>query len=133
MKARQFRQLAGVSKSRRARLVLEGLRLIASNVSSLAQELEKCNEARATRASRLAYNAGREEAGKFLILLDVWRVPDASDAHVARQFVRAKRHLEKLIYAQMTEYSLASQSELLRAINRQASIRTRTRDTDGAA
>lgn len=118
MKTRQFKQLAGVSKSRRAALVLEGLRLIASNVTSLAQELDRCNEAQATRASRLAYNAGREEAGKFLILLDVWRAPDASGAQIAQQFDRAKRHLEKLIYAQVADYSLASQSELLRAINR---------------
>ena len=118
MKTRQFQQLAGVPRADRADLVLEGLRAIAENVGALASELKKCNEARALRAAELVYNAGREEAGKFLILIDVWRSPGAGQRVISRQFWRAGDHLSKLIYAQMADYSIASQAELLNAINR---------------
>jgi AbiV family abortive infection protein len=75
-------------------------------------------EAQLYTAAQLLANVAKEEAGKFLVLLDSCRAPDASDATISRQFGRAADHLAKLMYAEMVDYSIASQGELLRAIER---------------
>lgn len=116
MKTRQFKKLAGAPRSQQVDLVLEGLTAIGANVSALSDELEKCNKARAFRSARLVCNAGREEAGKFLILIDAWRAPGAEQRAMSKQFARAGDHLSKLIYARIAEYAIASQAELLRAV-----------------
>jgi AbiV family abortive infection protein len=118
MKTRQFKKLAGLSPARRASLVVEGLVGIGDNVGRLVEELEKCNAAGAYRSARLLRNVGREEAGKFLVLIDAWRALDADAKTISRQFARAGAHLSKLIYAQIADYSIASQSELVDAVNR---------------
>ena len=117
MKTRQFRQLGGLRAADRDRLVAEGLAAIAANVSQIAGEMAKCAEFKSRRASRLLYNIGREEAGKFLALIDVYRSPGSSQATTARQFARAGSHLAKLVYAQMADYSIASRTELISAID----------------
>lgn len=104
-------------RAERVERVLEGLVAIGENVATLADELEKCNKARAFRSARLVNNVAWEEAGKFLILIDEWRAPEAEQAAISRQFKRAGNHLSKLIYAQMADYAIASQKELLGAIN----------------
>lgn len=116
MKTRQVKQLAGLPKSKRQSLTVEGLQTIGANVARLAEELEHCNEASAYRAARLVNNVGREEAGKFLVLIDAYRSPTASQATLARQFWRAGDHLSKLLYAQIADYSIGSQGELIRAV-----------------
>lgn len=113
MKTRQFRQLAGLSSERRAELIAEGLHRIAENVTRLANELKRCDAAGAHRAADLIYNVGREEAGKFLVLIDAFRAPNADQKTISDHFARAGDHLCKLIYAQIADYSIASQSELL--------------------
>jgi hypothetical protein len=116
MKARQFKQLAGATGPKRADLVVEGLEAIGANVSALASEVERCDTADARRASRLVGNVGTEEAGKFLILLDAYRSPRSDAATISRQFNRAQVHLPKLVYAQIADYSIGSQAELVRAL-----------------
>lgn len=117
MKTRQFKRLATTSKGQQEQLVVNGLQFIGANVVDLARELEACSGARAYRASRLLYNIGREEAGKFLVLIDAYRSPSSDQAALSRQFGRAGDHLAKLIYAQIADYSIASQAELLGAVN----------------
>lgn len=116
VKQRQFHRLAGLSRTERERLILEGLAAVGANVVAIATELEVCNEARAFRAARLLHNVGREEAGKFLVLIDGWRSADSDQAVMSRQFRRAGDHLCKLIYSQIADYSIGSQSELLSAV-----------------
>lgn len=77
---------------------------------------EACNESSSFRAARLLRNVGREEAGKFLILIDAYRSPASDQAALSRQFGRAKDHLSKLVYAQVADYSIGSQSEMLSAV-----------------
>lgn len=117
MKTRQFTQIANIARGRREQVVVEGLKHIGSNVVNLIEEMDRCAEARANRASQLLYNVGREEAGKFLILIDAYRTPSTEQAALARQFRRAGSHLAKLIYAQIADYSIASQAELVSAVN----------------
>jgi AbiV family abortive infection protein len=116
MKTRQFKQLAGRGFTQRLPLLIEGLAAIATNVRHIAAELDVCVDAQAYRAAELLRNIGREEAGKFLILIDSSRAPGSDQATISRQFDRAGNHLAKLIYAQVADYSIASQPELLRAI-----------------
>jgi len=89
MKTRQFVRLASVAAERRDQLLLEGLRRLGANITTLIVEIDECNQAGARRAATLLRNIGREEAGKFLILLAI---------------------------AQMADYSIGSRSEMLRAI-----------------
>lgn len=116
MKTRQFKQLAGLTGTRRTDLVVEGLGAIAGNIGALADEIEACLNAGASRAAQMVSNVGVEEAGKFLILLDVYRSPHSDARVVSRQFDRAQVHLPKLVYAQIADYSIGSQTELLRAL-----------------
>lgn len=99
-------------------MVLDGLALIASNVSRLAESLERCADVGAHPSARLTYNAGREEAGKFLALVDLYRAPQAGQGTVAKHVRRCGNHLAKLLYAQIADYSIASQGELVRAVDR---------------
>ena len=56
--------------------VCVGLSVIAANVcEQLMAELEACKASDLRRASVLLANLGREEAGKFLILIDIYRSP----------------------------------------------------------
>lgn len=96
--------------------MVEGLLTIGENVAVIAEEMESCNEAGAFRAARLLYNVGREEAGKFLILIDAYRAPHSDQVTISRQFGRARDHLSKLVYAQMADYSIGSQEELVSAV-----------------
>ena len=118
MKTRQFKQLAGRGFEQRLPLLLEGLQAIAQNVDAIAAEFQICANAGAFRAAELHRIIGQEEAGKFLVLIDSCRAPHADGATISRQFGRAGNHLAKLIYAQIADYSIASQRELLRAIDR---------------
>lgn len=118
MKTRQFQRLAGMPRQARDELALEGLTLVASNVSRLADSLELCVQAGAVASAHLTYNAGREEAGKFLALIDLYRAPSANQSTVSRQVRRCGNHLAKLLYAQMADYSIASRDELVGAVDR---------------
>lgn len=118
MKARQFKQLASVGRDRRAAMVVEGLEAIGENVARLASEIEACSDAKAFRAAQLAYNVSREEAGKFLALIDAYRVAAPTQETLVRQFGRCGDHLAKLLYAEIADYSIATRNELVSALDR---------------
>jgi len=101
---------------RRAEVLCEGLTAIAANVQSLTTEISNCGDA--ARAGGLAFSVAREEAGKFLALLDVYRSPSSTAEVVTRQFRHASKHLSKLIYASTADASIADRSELLQFVNR---------------
>jgi AbiV family abortive infection protein len=117
VKTRQFKQLGGMALMQRLPLLVQGLEAVAANVRRIAAERVVCAEAGAHHAAELLRNLGREEAGKFLVLLDTCRAPASAPATISRQFDRARIHLAKLIYAQIADYSIASQRELLRAVD----------------
>ena len=117
MKTRQFQQLANLPRPTRDALVVEGLLAIEANVAVIADGMEACIKVDAFRADRMLHNLAREEAGKFLVLIDAYRSPGVDQAVLFRQFKRAGNHLSKLVYAQMADYSIASQAELLSAVS----------------
>ncbi|MDQ2959803.1 MAG: AbiV family abortive infection protein [Candidatus Dormibacteraeota bacterium] len=118
MKARQFRQLANKTFAQRLPLLIEGLEALTVNLDRLAADFDLSVHAKAYRAAEMVRNVAREEGGKFLILIDSCRAPDSSPQQLSRQFARAGNHLAKLIYDQIADYSIASQDELLRAVEK---------------
>lgn len=116
MKTRQFHRLAYEKPRRRWQMLSEGLELIAASIEALLAEIHQANSAGAYRAGRLACNVAREEAGKFLVLIDAARDPNLTQEGLSKQLARAGSHLEKLIYAQMADYSIASSIEMRGAI-----------------
>jgi AbiV family abortive infection protein len=116
MKSRQFKQLGGLAQRHRLPLLVQGLEAVAANVRRIAADRVICAEAGAHYAAELLRNLGREEAGKFLVLIDTCRAPASPPATISHQFDRAGSHLAKLIYSHIADYSIASQSELLRAV-----------------
>jgi AbiV family abortive infection protein len=107
-----------MAKAKRTEWLIEGLNAIGANVVALAEDLERCREARAFRAGTLARNALREEAGKFLILMDIYRLPRNDQGLVEQQLKRATNHMAKLIYDQMTDYCIGDRRELVEAVDR---------------
>jgi hypothetical protein len=84
----------------------------------LAGDLDACTNAGARSAVRLVENQAREEAGKFLLLMDVARHPAIEPKELSDHLARAGRHLPKLSYAQMADYSIALRGEMASAIDR---------------
>ena len=117
MKTRQFVQLGGVSRPQRDELLVDGLKIIATAIENLKLEFDICAEAGAHRAARLVRNAAVEEAGKFLLLIDHFRDPDATQAEQTKHFRRAGNHLAKLLYAQIADYSIGDRRELQGAVD----------------
>ncbi len=115
MKTRQFQQLAGLPPAQRDALVEEGLSLLAERLQTIATELTAAKSP--TLGTELATNVAGEEAGKALLMLDVYRSPNATQKEVARQFRRARDHLAKLLYDQMTAYRIATTTELRNLID----------------
>jgi AbiV family abortive infection protein len=116
MRTRQFRQLAGMGTAKRLPFLEAGLTAIGANVQQLAAEHDECVRSGARRSAQLVRNVAREEAGKFLILIDAARCPAADQGLLSDHFNRAGVHLAKLIYAQIADYSIATQEELLGAV-----------------
>ena len=75
MKPRQFKQLLSVPLKERVALVCEGLEHLGSRLRLLASEIDQ--QPAGVGLELLAGVAG-EEAGKALILIDIFRSPGAS-------------------------------------------------------
>lgn len=115
MKPRQFAQIASKRPAERWQLLADGLQLLAASIEQLLEEIAQANTAGAYRAGHLACNVAREEAGKFLVLIDVAR-DRGSQKQMHSQLRRASSHPEKLMYAQMADYSIGDSNEMRRAI-----------------
>lgn len=113
---RQFQQLANLPSKRRLPLLVEGLNAVGNGVERIAAELKTCSASAAHKAAALMRNTGKEEAGKFLILIDPYRSPASRQKAISTHFARAGNHIAKLIYGQIADYSIASRSELVRAV-----------------
>jgi hypothetical protein len=113
---RQFKQLANRNAHDRDVLLIDGLTRIGASVRALVDEWINAESIGAHRACKLVRNTAREEAGKFLLLLDHYRDPTATQAQRSAHFKRGGDHLAKLIYAQITDYSIASYDELRSAV-----------------
>lgn len=97
-------------------MLIEGLTRIGESVGVMAREIELADDAEAPTAARVLRNVCREEAGKFLLLLDLYRMPKISQGQMSTHLHRAGDHLAKLLYAQMADFAIGDRREMSRAI-----------------
>jgi hypothetical protein len=90
---------------------------VAEHVATLEHAATQQEGPAAARAAAAIRAIADEEAGKFLVLLDVARGARTSAQVKARQLRRAGDHLAKGIYARAAEMRPASYGELLSYVN----------------
>nr|MDE0500644.1 hypothetical protein [bacterium] len=87
---------------------------IASHVDSLVGAAIRCDKAGDGVAAEVLMAIARDEAGKFLVLLDAARIPYTDKARMTSQLKRAGSHLAKSLYFEMTDLRPATLSEVER-------------------
>ena len=105
----------GLPPNERVILVCAGLTHLGDRLRVLKEEIEAQSPG---VAAELLIGVAGEEAGKSLILLDLYRSPAASQKTMSRQLKRASQHLPKLLYRQVVDYQIASRNELISALER---------------
>ena len=113
-KARQYQQLANAPKADFFGLVAEGLTGLAEHIAALVTSAERCYENGDELAGDILVAIAREEAGKFLILLDATRIEWKEQASRSSQLKRASDHLAKSLYFEMSDLNPATLSEVER-------------------
>ena len=111
---RRYDQLASVPKVDFFRVLGEGLDAIASHVQSLVGAAIRCDKAGDSVAAEILMAIAREEAGKFLVLLDAARIPYNKRERMTSQLKRASDHLAKSLYFEMTDLCPATLSHIER-------------------
>jgi hypothetical protein len=104
--ARAIKSLANLPDDRLFREIAEGLGLVHEHAAELARCLR---EASRPRSIRVLEPLLREEAAKYLILLDAVRCPRSG---LADQLSKFSNHVARLIYADVCDWHVASFGEL---------------------
>ena len=107
---RQFTQLASVPKAQFFVVLGQGMDALASHVETLVGAAVRSDDAGDSLAAKILVTIAREEAGKFLILLDAARIPYNHKARMTKQLKRAKDHLAKGLYVETTDVCAATLS-----------------------
>ena len=108
--SRQFHLLANVSKTKVFGTLGEGMDAVASHVETLVGAAIRSGDAGDGLAAKILIAIAREEAGKFLVLLDAARVPYNKKARMTSQLNRAGDHLAKSLYVEMADVCAATLS-----------------------
>src|SRR2546423_1283472 len=103
MHPRRLAKLASLPVPRLLSSLAEGMTHIARHLEALEDDASKCS-ARGQAAIRVISD---EEAGKFLILLDVARCAYDTQDIKSRQLKRGHDHLAKGIYVEVADMSPA--------------------------
>jgi AbiV family abortive infection protein len=114
VKTRQFHRLAGEPRDRFYALLAEGLTSIAEHCLHLDSAARTLAAGGDTRSAFVLDTLAREEAGKYLVLLDVARAGRRDQARLSTQLKRAGDHLAKGLYAAVARIRPGDYAELLR-------------------
>ena len=107
---RQFCQLASVPKAEFFVVLGQGMDAVASHVEILVGAAVRSDDAGDSLAAKILVAIAREEAGKFLVLLDAARIPYNDKARMTSQLKRARNHLAKSLYVEMADVCAATLS-----------------------
>lgn len=112
---RQASRICQMSPANRIAFIAEGLPVIhASAMGFWAAAAELCER---PREAEVLAGFAKEEAAKVLILLDIVRCPEKQVATKLNNLLsRFYGHLERLIYAQLTEWWFTDVAELRKAV-----------------
>lgn len=111
---RQYAHIANAPKSEFFALVAEGMTAVADHTATLVASASRCLDAGDNLAGDILASVAREEAGKFLILLDAARIESRDQQARSSQLKRAGDHLAKSLYFEMSDLSPATLSEVER-------------------
>lgn len=111
---RQYVQIANAPKSKFFGLLAEGMSALAEHLSTLVSSAERCYESGDALAGDIVVSIAKEEAGKFLILLDAARIEAQDQSTRSSQLKRAGDHLAKSLYFEMSDLKPATLSEVER-------------------
>jgi hypothetical protein len=114
MRPRAAPSLASLRRPELLASLGEGMGLIAEHVATLERIAEQQEGPSASRAVEVTRVVSDEEAGKFLILLDVARAGFANQAVKREQLGRTASHIAKGIYARAVDIRPADFAEVLR-------------------
>jgi hypothetical protein len=103
MRPRAFPKLASYPEPKLLEALAEGLSLIAEHVLALETTASQQTGPHAARAASAIRVIADEEAGKYLILLDVARCARELTEYKDRQLARCSNHVVKGIYARMAD------------------------------
>ena len=114
---RQYDQLASVPKAEFFDVLGRGLEAIASHVEMLVASAMRSDAAGDRLAAKILLAIGREEAGKFFILVDAARIPRKCQRRMTSQLKRAGDHLAKSLYFEAMDGRPATLSEIERYLH----------------
>jgi hypothetical protein len=113
MRPRAAPKLASLPVPQLLALLGEGMTLVAEHIAALERAAEQQAGQEAPRGVEAIRVISEEEAGKFLILLDVARAAHGGAQTKADQLRRASSHLAKGIYSRAADIRPATFGELL--------------------
>ena len=100
MRSRAIKDLTRFRDSDLFSSVAEGLASTYENASRIAEGARILNENQNIRGARILESIAKEEAAKYLILLDAIRCPRTRDDTLSRHFEKFNQHLAKGLYAE---------------------------------
>jgi len=117
MRPRRAYKLASLGRPALLEAVAEGMGLLVEHVGALERAAERLRSEETPRGVEAITAIADEEAGKFLILLDVARCAYLDAAKKRDQLKRCADHIAKGIYARVADIRPADFSELVRYVD----------------
>ena len=100
MRPKAIKDLAQFKDSALFSVVAEGLTSIHENATRIEDAARILNEKRNIRCARILESIAKEEAAKYLILLDAIRCPRKPDDRFSKHLSKFNQHLAKGLYAE---------------------------------
>lgn len=116
MKHRSIKNLSRLRKEEFFPAVSKGLELVFENSSKLWESALELHNQGHVRGFKILDAFAREEAAKYLILLDAIRCPRKENANFARQLEKFNEHLAKGVYSHACEWQPGSYADLKRYV-----------------
>jgi len=119
MKYKAIKDLNQLSDTELVIQVSEGLELIVDHFLSVEKDVRYLAEQNRQCGFNILEEVLKEEAAKFLILLDAIRCPRVPPDNFSKQLGRFSDHLAKGIYAEVYDYRPGDFGEIHRAVERE--------------
>lgn len=112
MKHRAIKDLNQLTDDDLFKEISVGLGIIYENCIELDASFKLLVENKNYRASRIIEAVSKEEAAKYLILIDVLRCPKQKHKEVTRQLAKFNDHMAKGVYAELCDWRPSSYDDL---------------------
>lgn len=112
MKHRAIKDLNRLKDTELFQEISVGFDKIYENCVELNASSKHLIESKKYRASRIIEAVAKEEAAKYLILIDALRCPRKNQKHMTRQLAKFNDHMAKGVYAELCSWRPSSYNEL---------------------